>query len=173
MALAMTELADAQEKAKTPAVPPPASPAQAPAAAPSAQPEPPAASSAVNCENAGNGLECKASHVIVTAQTRQLLVAVTVSKPAGGKDSAMLIRLPLGLFNPAGVMLAIDDQKAEKIEIQTCDASGCYAGAPIPPDRLATMMNGTNLNIVFQDLKKQNIGVPVPLKGFEDAFKKL
>jgi invasion protein IalB len=166
MTLIFAGLADAHDNGKVP-------PAQAPAAVPPAQPQPPAANWAVNCENTGNGLECKASHAIVTAETRQLLLAVTVSKPAGGKDGAMLIRLPHGLFNPAGITLAIDGQKAERIEIQTCDASGCYAGAPLPPDRLTAMTTGTKLNIVFQDLMRQNITVPVPLKGFEDAYKKL
>jgi invasion protein IalB len=167
-ALAFAASAFAQDKGKTP-------PAAAPAAttAPPAQPEPPVANWTVNCENTGNGLECKASHLMVTAQTRQLLLAVTVSKPTGGKDGAMLFRLPQGLFNPAGVTFAIDDQKAEKIDIQTCDASGCYAGAPLPPKRLSAMTSGTSLKIVFQDLKKQNITVAVPLKGFDDAFKKL
>ena len=70
----------------------------------------------MSCENAGTGLECKASHAIVTAQTRQLVLAVTVSKPAGGKDGAMLFRLLHGLFNPAGFMLSIDDHKPDRID---------------------------------------------------------
>lgn len=107
------------------------------------------------------------------AKTRQLLLAVSVNKPGGGKDGAMLIQLPHGLFNPAGITLAVDEQKAETLEIQTCDPKGCYAGAPITPERLAAMTKGTKLNVVFQDLKKQKITVPVPLKGFEEAYKKL
>jgi invasion protein IalB len=35
------------------------------------------------------------------------------------------------------------------------------------------MSKGTKLSVVFQDLKKQQIVVPVPLKGFEAALKKL
>ena len=174
-ALALAPSVVAQEKGKTPpAAGPPAVPAPpAPTTAPPAQPEQPAVNWTVNCESAGSGLECKASHVIVTAQTRQLVLAVTVSKPAGGNDGAMLFRLPHGLFNPAGITLAIDDQKPDRIDIQTCDATGCYAGAPLPPERLAGMTGGTSLKIVFQDLKKQNITVTVPLKGFDEAFKKL
>ncbi len=85
----------------------------------------------------------------------------------------MLIHLPHGLFNPAGVTLGVDDQKPEKLQIQTCDAKGCYAGAPITADRLAAMSKGKTLNVVFQDLKKKKITVPVPLKGFDVAYKKL
>ena len=127
----------------------------------------------MQCSNTGKGMECKAHQTIVMTKTRQLLLAVSVSKPAEGKDGAMLLHLPHGLFNPAGVTLAVDEPKAEVLQIQTCDAKGCYAGAPITPEKLAAMSKGTKLNVVFQDLKKQQITVPVPLKGFEDAYKKL
>ena len=69
--------------------------------------------------------------------------------------------------------VAIDDGKPETLQIQTCDAKGCYAGAPLTQEKLGAMSKGQKLNVVFQDLKKQKITVPVPLKGFEDAYKKL
>lgn len=40
------------------------------------------------------------------------------------------------------------------------------------PEKIAAMSSDTKLNVVFQDLKKQNITVPLPLTGFADAFKK-
>jgi invasion protein IalB len=110
---------------------------------------------------------------IVLAETRQLLLSVAVSKPEGDKGAAMLLHLPLGLFNPAGATMGIDDAAPEALQIQTCDNQGCYAGAALTPDKLAAMSKGTKLNVTFQDLKKQKIVVPVPLKGFEAAFKKL
>ena len=107
-------------------------------------------------------------------KTRQRLVSLSVSKPGGtDKNATMLIHLPHGVFNPAGVVASVDDQKADTLEIQTCDAKGCYAGAPLAPEKLAAMTKGTKLNLTFQDLKKQKITVPVPLKGFEEAYKKL
>ncbi len=128
---------------------------------------------AVQCANPGKGLACRASQTVIMAKTRQLLTGVSVTKPEAGKDAAMMLHLPLGLFNPAGVTLTVDDQKAETLAIQTCDAKGCYAGAAMTPERMAAMSKGTKLSVTFQDLNKKPITIPVPLKGFEDAFKKL
>jgi invasion protein IalB len=105
-------------------------------------------------------------------ETRQLLLSVAVSKKPKETSAAMLLHLPLGLFNPARVSIAVDNAKPEMLDIQTCDARGCYAGTPMTPEKIAAMSSGTKLNVVFQDLKKRNITVPVPLKGFGDAYKK-
>jgi invasion protein IalB len=128
---------------------------------------------AVRCDNGGKGLVCKAAQTIVLAKTRQLLLSVAVSKPAGGQNAALLLHLPHGLFNPAGVVVSIDSATPQALQIQTCDARGCYAGMPISPENLGAMRTGTKLNVVFEDLKRQKITVPVPLKGFAAAFSKL
>jgi invasion protein IalB len=154
-----------QEKTTPPTNAPPAQ--QPPPA------QPPAQAWSVDCADTGQGLACKAVQTIVLAETRQLLLSVAVSKPEGDKGAAMLLHLPLGLFNPAGATMGIDDAAPEALQIQTCDNQGCYAGAALTPDKLAAMSKGTKLNVTFQDLKKQKIVVPVPLKGFEAAFKKL
>jgi invasion protein IalB len=127
----------------------------------------------VNCVNSGKGLDCKAAQTIVLAKTRQLLLSASVNKPAGDESAALLLRLPHGLFNPAGVTVAVDDGKPEMLEIQTCDAKGCYAGQAIPPGKLAEMSKGRKLLVSFQNLKKQKITVPLPLKGFAQAYSKL
>jgi invasion protein IalB len=127
----------------------------------------------VQCANRGASLECKANQTIVTAKTRQVLLAVSVSKPAGGQDLAMLVQLPHGLFNPAGVTVGVDGAVPETLQIQTCDAKGCYAGLAVTADKLAAMSKGTKLNVTFQDLKKQPITVPVSLNGLGEAVKKL
>jgi invasion protein IalB len=57
------------------------------------------------------------------------------------------------------VAIVVDGAKAEDLQIQTCDAKGCYAGATLTPDKIAAMSGGTKLNVVFQTLKKQNIKV--------------
>jgi len=127
----------------------------------------------VQCANPGAKLACKAMQTIVIAKTRQLLLSVSVSRPADGKDLAMLVHLPHGLFNPAGVTMGVDDTSPETLPIQTCDAQGCYAGAPLTSAKLIAMTKGSKLNIAFQDLKKQTIKVPVPLKGLDEALTKL
>jgi len=127
----------------------------------------------VRCTNPGKGLTCKATQTIVLGKKRKLLLSISVSKPTQGKNAAMLLRLPHGLFNPAGVTMGVDGARAETLAIQTCDAKGCYAGAPITSKKLTAMGKGTKLNVTFQNLKKQKIVVPVPLTGFAEAYKKL
>jgi invasion protein IalB len=127
----------------------------------------------VHCGDAGQGLVCKAVQSVALAKTRRLLASVTVTKPAADKNGTILLRLPLGIFNPAGVIVSIDDGKPEALKIQTCDAKGCYAGGPIAPEKLAAMRKGATLKLVFQNLRKKAITVPVPLKGFEAAYAKL
>lgn len=147
----------------------------APAAAPAAQDTKKATPGwTVRCADVGQGLVCKAVQSIALAKTRQLLTSITVTKPAGAnKKGTILFRLPLGIFNPAGVTLSVDDGKSSALAIQTCDVNGCYAGGPIAPEKLAAMRKGATLKLVFQNLRKKAITVPVPLKGFEAAYAKL
>jgi invasion protein IalB len=147
---------------------------KAPPAAPATQPPPPPPPGwAVTCADTGKGLACKATQTVVLAKTHQLVLAVSVSKPAGGTGTAILLHLPHGLFIPAGVTMGVDDQKAEMLAIQTCDVKGCYAGAPLAPEKLTAMSKGAKINVTFRDLKNQKVTVPVPLKGFEAAYNKL
>ncbi len=164
--------AQASKSQKRPAVPVQQA---APAVSPAPQDTPKATPGwTVHCGDAGRGLVCRAVQSVARAKTRQLLASVTVTKPAGAnKKGTILLRLPLGIFNPAGVTLSVDDGKPEALEIQTCDAKGCYAGGPIAPEKLAAMRKGATLKLVFQNLQKKAITVPMPLKGFEAAYTKL
>lgn len=127
----------------------------------------------VNCADTGKGLHCEAQHTIVMAKTRQLLLRISINRSNDGKTMALLFQLPHGLFNPAGVVTALDAAEPETLQIQTCDGNGCYAGSSMEPSKFAALVKGTTLSVTFQDLKKQKITVPVPLKGLDEAVKKL
>lgn len=127
----------------------------------------------VRCDNGAKGLVCKAVQTIVLAKTRQLLLAVSISKANEDRTVPVLLQLPHGLFNPAGVTITLDEAKPQKLEIQTCDAKGCYAGTALSAETVAAMLKGQKLSVVFQDLKKQNITIPVPLNGLGEAIAKL
>jgi len=71
----------------------------------------------VDCTDGGQGLTCKAVQTIVPANTRQLLLSVSVSKPEADKNAEILLRLPLGLFNPAGVTMGVDEAAPEALQI--------------------------------------------------------
>lgn len=128
----------------------------------------------VRCTNPGMGLSCKATQTIGNRKTRKRVLSVSVSKPRKGKrGGGMLLQLPLGLFLPAGVTMGVDVETPERLTIQTCNAKGCFAGAPLTPDKLTAMTTGTKLFVTFQNMKKQKVVVPVPLKGFAEAYKKM
>lgn len=128
---------------------------------------------AVNCSNSGKGLVCKVMQRLVLKKTNQLLLAVTVQKSDQSDKASMLIQLPHGLFLPAGVKLQIDNDKQTNHTIQTCDQRGCYVGLPLAASVLKSMSSGKMFAVIFQNLKKKNVKVPLPLKGFEAAYKKL
>ena len=84
-----------------------------------------------------------------------------------------LVQLPLGLNLPAGAKLQVDDGKTTDLQIQTCEARGCYANLPITPDVLATMRTGKQLKVYFQNLGKETIAIPMPLADFASAYDKI
>ncbi|MEO1205976.1 MAG: invasion associated locus B family protein [Pseudomonadota bacterium] len=134
---------------------------------------PPGAGWAVQCNNPGQGLVCRATQNIFITKTRQRLLSVAVSKPSGDKNLAMLIQLPHGLFLPGGLSLKVDDDAAKQLAVQTCDQSGCYAGHPIDTALLSKLKSGSRLTISFQNLQKKTMSIPVPLSGFGDAVQKI
>ena len=59
------------------------------------------------------------------------------------------------------------------VQIQTCEARGCYASLPIAPDLLATLRSGKQLKVSFQNLGKETITIPMQLTDFAAAYDKI
>ena len=84
-----------------------------------------------------------------------------------------LVQLPLGLNLQAGAKFQVDDGKSIDLPIQTCENRGCYASFPIPADTLNALRSGKQLKIIFQDLGKEAITIPLPLADFAAAYDKI
>jgi invasion protein IalB len=157
----------------------PATPA--PAAAPAdtangaAQNAPPPPGWVARCASASRDapLECAVEQNAVLPRTGQLVVAVNIRVPADTHTPSALIQLPLGLNIPAGAKLQVDDGKTVDLQIQTCEARGCYTGTAIAPDLLSAMKSGKQLKISFQNLSKETLTVPLPLADFAAAYEKI
>jgi invasion protein IalB len=93
--------------------------------------------------------------------------------PSDSRAPVALVQLPLGLNLPVGAKLQVDDGKATDLQIQTCEARGCYAGTAIAPDLLAAMKSGKQLKVSFQNLNKETLTVPLPLADFAAAYEKI
>ena len=118
-------------------------------------------------------LDCSVEQSIIETKSRQLLMQVVVRVPPDTRKPALVLQLPLGLFLPAGIKLQFDDGKPERFDVQTCDQKGCYVQMPVSSDMLQAMSKGKSMSVTFQNLAKQDIGVPVPLNGFMVAYQKI
>jgi invasion protein IalB len=166
----------AQQAAKSKAGPraaqttPPPPQAETPPPSPAPQP-----GWAARCTSASRDapLECVIEQTAVLSKTGQLIVLVNIRVPSDTHTPVVLIQLPLGLNLPAGAKLQVDDGKSIDLQIQTCEARGCYTSAPIAPEQLAAMKSGKELKISFQNLGKEIITIPMPLADFAAAYDKI
>jgi invasion protein IalB len=185
LALGSLTLGHAQQaaKSKSPAksaqtAPAAPAPAAAPAdnangAAPANTPPPPGWVARCGSASRDAPLECAIEQNAVLPRTGQLVIAVNIRVPADTHTPSALIQLPLGLNIPNGAKLQVDDGKTTDLQIQTCEARGCYAGTTIAPDLLAALKSGKQLKISFQNLNKETLTVPLPLADFATAYDKI
>jgi invasion protein IalB len=147
-----------------------ASPAETPAA--DAAPQP---GWVARCTSASREapLECAIEQTAVLTKTGQLIVLVNIRLPSDTHAPVMLVQLPLGLSLPVGAKLQVDDGKVTDLQIQTCEARGCYASTPIAPDLLAAMKSGKQMKVSFQNMAKETITIPMPLADFAPAYDKI
>ena len=151
-----------------------ADPAPAPPTAAQTKPSEPALPAwRVQCEGAGQTMDCRLSQTLFVQQSGQRLLAVVVRSLSKTEPAALMFNLPHGLFLPAGVTMQFDKGKSETLPVQTCDAQGCYAGTQVTAEMQAAFEKSQQLLVVFQDLKKQPISIPVALAGFAEAYAKL
>lgn len=156
----------------------PAAPAPAPAdnasgASPANTPPPPGWVARCGSASRDAPLECAIEQNAVLPRTGQLVIAVNIRVPADTHTPSALIQLPLGLNIPNGAKLQVDDGKTTDLQIQTCEARGCYAGTTIAPELLAAMKSGKQLKVSFQNLNKETLTVPLPLTDFAAAYDKI
>ena len=178
--LASSGFSQAQQAPK--AKSPPPRPAQA---TPSPTSSPPAEATPANtpaqpgwiarCTSASRDapLECAVEQTAVLTKTGQLIVLLNIRVASDTRTPIAVVQLPLGLNLPAGAKLQVDDGKTSDLQIQTCEQRGCYANTPIAEDMLAAMKSGKQLKVLFQNLAKETITIPMPLADFAAAYDKI
>ncbi|WP_454812061.1 invasion associated locus B family protein [Labrys neptuniae] len=162
----------AQAQAKKPAAP---EAPKAATAAPSAAPAPAAPGWVTRCTaDARQGpLDCVVEENAVMNNTGQLVVGFSVRVPSDTRAPVVLVRLPLGLYLPAGLKLQVDDGQPVSYPLQTCDGAGCYVGTPLDAGLLARMKTGKQLKTTFQNLQRNDVSVQLPLTGFAESYAKI
>jgi invasion protein IalB len=164
----------AQQAPKSRAPAAQATPAPAPSGT-AAAPAPTPPGWAARCSSASRDapLECAIEQNAILTKTGQLFVTVNIRVPGDTRAPIALVQLPLGLNLQAGAKFQVDDGKAVDLQIQTCENRGCYASAPITPEIVGALKSGKQLKVLFQDLAKETITVPMPLSDFAAAYDKI
>jgi invasion protein IalB len=174
MAFGSNGFGHAQQAAKSKSPPLTATPMSPQADSTSANtPAPPGWAARCTSASRNAPLECAMEQTAVLSKTGQLIVLINIRVPTDTHAPVALVQLPLGLNLPDGAKLQVDDGKATSLPIQTCEARGCYAGAPIAPDLLAVLKSGKQLKVSFQNLAKETITIPMPLTDFAAAYDKI
>ena len=146
-----------------------------PTPSPSAAPAPAQPGWVARCSSPSRDapLECAMEQSAVLTKTGQLVALVNIRVPGDTRAPIALVQLPLGLNLQAGAKLQVDDGKTTDLPIQTCENRGCYASVPISPETLNALRAGKQLKIIFQDLAKETIAIPMPLTDFTAAYDKI
>jgi invasion protein IalB len=178
LGFATTGLSHAQQAPKAKAAPKAAQNTAAPAtppaeAAPAGVPAQPGWAARCSSASRDTPLECAMEQTAVLSKTGQLIVLVNIRVPSDTHTPVAMVQLPLGLNLPGGAKLQVDDGKVTDLQIQTCENRGCYAGTPIAPELLAAMRSGKQLKVLFQNLAKETITIPMPLTDFAAAYDKI
>jgi invasion protein IalB len=74
-------------------------------------------------------LVCSVEETLVLASTGQAVASVALRTQTDTHQTIMLIRVPVGLYLPAGISFQIDEGKDQTATVQTCDLQGCLAEA--------------------------------------------
>jgi invasion protein IalB len=146
-----------------------------PTPSPSATPAPAQPGWIARCSSPSRDapLECAMEQSAVLTKTGQLVALVNIRVPGDTRAPVALVQLPLGLNLQAGAKLQVDDGKGVDLPIQTCENRGCYATVPVSPEVLNALRAGKQLKIVFQDLAKETIAIPMSLADFTAAYDKI
>jgi invasion protein IalB len=116
---------------------------------------------------------CSVEETIVLTGTGQAVASVFVRADPEAKKLLMAIRVPVGLYLPAGLSIKVDDGNAQSVPLQTCDLQGCYAETEIGPAMATALKTGKQLSIICQDPSKKQIILPLTLDGFATALEKI
>ncbi|WP_158284964.1 invasion associated locus B family protein [Hoeflea marina] len=134
---------------------------------------PPQPSWTTQCASANRRqpLACAMEQRVVLKETGQQLAKLTIKTgPDAAEKPTLLLQLPLGISLRKGVSFAVDDGAALSLDIQTCEASGCYVGDVISDELLAAMRKGSQITIGLENLQQKEVKFAFSLSGFSASL---
>ena len=102
------------------------------------------------------------------------MLSFAVRVPPDTRKPVMLIRVRLGVYIPAGVLLQFGKDLVRAVPLQSCNRAGCYGEYAIADAEIAAMLKGKELTISAQTPKREEaFNLRLSTKGFEAAYAKI
>jgi len=114
-------------------------------------------------------LTCAMEQRVILRETGQQLASVIIQTPAAG-EATLVVRLPLGLSIADGVTFEVDEDEITRLDIQTCEANGCFIRTPLTDEILVALRRGSQLILALKNNLNSDIRIPISLSGFSAAF---
>jgi invasion protein IalB len=155
--------------------PAPAAAAAAPAAAPAPAGGTPLWTKTCGTSQDGKTQICNTSQELWLNQDGSVRASIGI-QPKGDKKYGIGGFVPLGFIIPAGVVLAINGQKAGVAQFMQCNAPlqdlppGCFIAAEVGEDFIAAMRKGNELALVVTNGNNQQLPIKLSLNGFAKSF---
>ena len=114
-----------------------------------------------------------AGFIEVTMQdTNQRLLNFAISVIPGQPTPIGTLTLPLGLFLPAGIQIAVDGQNPLAAPLTTCVPEGCQVSMNLDAGILPRLQAGKQTNITFVEnsAERRQITISLSLAGFTPAL---
>jgi invasion protein IalB len=85
----------------------------------------------------------------------------------------MQVRLPLGIYLPAGASVQIGQDAARPLVLERCGASGCYGTFAVTAADVTAMLKGADLTIVAENRDHTPLQYLVRSEGLPEAYAKI
>ena len=102
--------------------------------------------------------------VFTSAEMRQILVLMTVSKGTGDQLQ-LVVQLPTSISLSPGAELRFDDRPVRKVAVQSCEPALCTTTLPLDAALLADMRNAQKASLVWTSLITGQVRAEFPVKG--------
>jgi invasion protein IalB len=132
----------------------------------------PVAAWATRCSEAATPKDriCVLSKALVDPTTRKLMLAVTFRIAPPDRKPVMKLLLPVDLYLPAGVTLAVDDGATKTLKFETCVRDGCLAPVPLDAAFLQRLRKGAGIKVGYETVDQKPVDLTLKLDGFAKSF---
>ena len=89
------------------------------------------------------------------------------------KKPNLLLRVPLGIRLPQGIIVQFGEERGKALPFQSCNMSGCVAEYAITKAEIASLQKGANLRLSVRTVRDNPLNFNLPAAGFAAAYAKM